>query len=812
MLAPLVLLAAIIAGVITDVAPGALWSAAIATASLAVIVARRGRWPCLWLAVACLCAAHAAHKRDAVLQAPLDAALAPVLDDRFAPPVWLSGVLRDDAVADADGVRLSMDVDRVRFDGHSAPWRSVAGRAQIGVAGTLRASAAEPWLRGRHVVVPVLARRPQIWLNPGSPSERWQRLRRGVDITGSAKSAVLVEVQPGSAWSEWSARTRRHVRRAVARTVGRASPQSAAVVTAILIGDRTGLDPDTVRRLQMAGTYHVIAISGGNIAIVVITCLLGLRLFVRSPRWVAGVTLVIVLAYGGVVGDQASVSRAVTAAAVVLGLQMAGWCAPALRVFVLAACVVALVDPLAVIDVSAWLSFGATLGILLLARPIARRLPFGSGAIAAIASGTLAATIAAELALMPVSAAVFARVSVAGLLLNFIAIPAMTLAQLAGAVAVVAANVLPSLSNAAALAAHAGAFALVRSADLLDVVPWLSWQTPPVAVGWTVAYYAGVSAVVAARTPVTRRVSVSVASLSLLVVLTSPRWLSPSPEPGLSRGAGSLRVAMLDVGQGQAIVVQFPTGQSLLLDAGGSGSSFDVGARIVEPALWSLGIQRLDWLAVTHGDVDHAGGAASILRDFRPREVWEGVPLVRDLRMQALRSRAHEQGAVWRRLSSGHAFEVGSALVEILSPPIPDWERRDSRNDDSLVLRVQFGAVGFLLTGDIERAAEDALTLDAAPRLRLLSAPHHGSRTSSSPGFLHAWHPQVALISAGRANSFGHPAPEVLARYRQLGVEVFRTDLDGAIVIDTDGRSVSVRTAAGRSWRLSYEDFGPKSE
>ena len=795
---PLILLLAIIAAVVLDVPSGPLWPAAVALASCAIVCPRAWRFLCVLGAAACFCGAHAALAREVALESPLSVALGPLLDDRQAPPVWISGVLHEDAAPDADGARLVIDVDGVRVADKAGPWRAVVGRAQVNVGGTKTATAAGQWVRGRRVVVPVTVRRPQIWRNPGALSERWQRLRRGADINGSAKSAALVEVTPGRWWSELGGRVRAHVRRSLGRTVGAASSESAGIVTAILIGDRTGLDDRTIRRLQMAGTYHVIAISGGNIAIVVIVCLAGFRAFVRSPRWIAALTLAVVLVYGGLVGDQVSVSRAVTAAAIVLGMQVAGWCAPAKQIFIVAALGVALADPLAVIDISAWLSFGATLGILLLSGRIGRRLAGGRGWFAVVIAGTLAATVAAEIALMPVSAAVFFRVSIAGLFLNFIAIPAMTIAQLAGSAIVVVAPFSAWLTQALAVLAHAGAFMLVWSAGLLDVLPWLSWQTPPVWWGWTATYYAGISLIVLpAAWRRARRAGGYVAVTSLLVILTGARWPSAGPARGV------LRIAMLDVGQGQAIALQFPTGQSLLLDAGGSPSSFDIGARVVEPALWALGVQRLTWLAVTHGDLDHAGGAASVLRDMRPAEVWEGISVPSDARMQTLRADAHAQGVVWRRLLKGHTFEVGSVQVEVVSPPTPDWERRDNRNDDSLVVRVQFGDVSFLLTGDIEREAEAGLSLDRRSRLRLLSAPHHGSRTSSSPSLLRGWLPHAAFVSAGRGNSFGHPAPEVLARYGQLGIEVFRTDLDGAIIIETDGRGVDVRTATGRSWRLS---------
>lgn len=807
MLAPLVILCAFIVGAASTVPAGHFCVAAVAIGAVVVCCPRRWWWALSVVAVAAVCGYTAAIARDRVLQSPLADALEPLLDNRQAPPIWLSGVLQDDAFIERDGARISLDVDRVRIESANAQWRAVSGRAQISVAGALTPANAGQWIRGRRVVVPALVRRPQIWRNPGAPSERWQRLRRGIDITGSVKSAALVVVTPGGWLSELGGQIRAHVRRSLTTSVGRWSTASAGVVTAILIGDRSGLDAETARRLQMAGTYHVIAISGGNIAIVVIVCLAGLRLAVRSLRWRAALTLVVVVAYGGLIGEQASVSRAVAAAAVVLGLQIVGWCAPTLRVFVAAALVVVLADPLTVIDVSAWLSFGATLGILLMSGPIGRHLAAGRGTVVASVIGVLAATAAAELALMPVSAAVFSRVSVAGLLLNFIAIPAMTVAQLAGTVVVAVAAASPALAHVAGAIAHAGATALIRSADLLDAWPWLSWQTPPTWWGWTAMYYAGLaSALWTARAPWQRRVGLGWAAVCLAVILVAPNWSAAPPK------AGTLRVAMLDVGQGQAIAVQFPSGQSLLLDAGGSGGAFDTGSRVVEPALWALGIQRLDWLAVTHGDVDHAGGAASLLRDMRPREVWEGIPVPPDARMQALRSRAQAQGVVWRRLTLGHSIEVGSVAVDVLSPPLPDWERRDNRNDDSLVVRLRFGEVSLLLTGDIERQAEEGLSLSQAPRLRLLSAPHHGSRTSSSPAMLRAWLPHAVFVSAGRGNAFGHPAAEVLARYRDFGVEVFRTDVDGAIVIDTDGRSVSVSTAAGRSWRLSYAESGGKIE
>jgi competence protein ComEC len=158
---------------------------------------------------------------------------------------------------------------------------------------------------------------------------------------------------------------------------------------------------------------------------------------------------------------------------------------------------------------------------------------------------------------------------------------------------------------------------------------------------------------------------------------------------------------------------------------------------------------------------------------------------------------------VWRDVLAGHFLDVGSVRVEVLHPPGPEWERQRVRNDDSLVLRVRFGAVEFLLTGDAG-AEFEAHFQPAAPaaRLRVVKMGHHGSRSASSARFIALERPDVAIVSAGRGNLFGHPAPDVVARYVRAGAAIFRTDLDGAVTLDTDGRTLSVETVTGKQWRF----------
>ena len=801
-------LAGVTWGVASELEATTAAASALALASAALAFASR---PARSILLAgCLVAAAAAHGamgRDRVLRSPLVAWFDEHSSDgRMQAPVLVTGVLREDAAAVQAGVRVLVDVQHL---GEGDASIRVRGTIQALVVGSQGPARLDTWTAGRPVVAPMLLRVPDIVRNPGASPERWQRLRRPFDLAGTIKSAALVQVERGPPWREWPAAVRRHVRDAVDRHVRSRRPQSAAVVAAILIGDRVGLDDELERRLQAAGTYHTIAISGGNVAIVTALCLLILRCFFRSPRVCAAVTLAVVLAYGAVVSGQPSVTRAVTAACVYLMVSLAGLIPSAVRVVGAVALIVAVADPLAVLDAGAWLSFGATLAIVVaVPRCLAwldRRAPSAavpkplSWRVARIAAASLAATVAAELALLPVATVVFQRITIAGLVLNSIAIPAMAVVQGAGLAVALSSGWWDGAAAICARLADAGAIVLLGSASMVDWAPWMSWRVPSAPAFVTGGFYAawcGVLMVAGSRRA--RLIAWAAAILATLAICTGPALEASRPVQG------RLRMTMLDVGQGDACLVQFPGGRSLLIDTGGSAGAFDIGARVVTPALWALGVRRLEWLAITHPDIDHAGGASSVARDLTPREVWEGVPVPASRPRQALQQTTVASGGVWRQLSAGHQVEVAGARLEVVHPEIPDWERPRPRNDDSLVLRLRYGAIEIWLTGDAGREFESRVVPAQAPGvLRVLKVGHHGSRTSSSAAFLRALRPDLAIVSAGRSNTFGHPTPEVLARLATQGVRVLRTDRDGAIMLETDGATIDVRAIAGARWTMA---------
>jgi competence protein ComEC len=761
-------------------------------------------------------------------------------------PIPTRFALVEDAAVTGDVVALRVTLQAVQL---RERWHALAGEgARLTVAGEASDGLWHEWRAGRVLEAPVTFRRPARYLNDGVPDGERDLALAGTTLFGSIKSALLVDVRArGPALDEMAADVRAQVRAAIGRHVSIHDSVTGGIVTAVLIGDRTGM-PDHVReRLQAAGTYHVIAISGGNIAILAGLALLALAVVGVRGRPAAIAALAVVLAYAHVVTAGPSVWRATLMAVTYLAARALDHRTPPWHAIATAAALMLVVRPLDIRDPGFLLSFGATAALIegarrasafvsslgahvatrttgtlgvrrgtrrsgllrvrrarrgarrsALLRAIRARRGTGRGLLLRVLRGTgywlatsLLTSLAVEAVVMPVSAVGFSRVTAAGPVLNLVAVPMMTMVQVGGMVVSLVDGV-EAIAVPAGYLAHGSARAIVESARLVEWWPWLSMRVPPPAVVFLVGHYAGLALALWSRH---RGIGALLLGASTLAIVTGVGAYGPAPP------ADRLRVTVFDVGQSEAILLQVPGAAPLMVDSGGvvfGGGGADLGRRVLAPALWHRGVGRLGALLITHGDPDHVGGAAALVAAFLPTRLWTGVPVPSHRPDAELADAALARGVRLETRRRGEELAWGRARVRVLHPPMPDWERQRVRNDDSVVIEVLFGDAALLLAGDIGADVErEILPMLTPARIRILKVAHHGSRTSSSRELLEGWRPQVGVISAGRGNTFGHPAAEVLERLEAIGAAIYRTDLDGQITIDTDGRTLSVRTHSG---------------
>lgn len=266
----------------------------------------------------------------------------------------------------------------------------------------------------------------------------------------------------------------------------------------------------------------------------------------------------------------------------------------------------------------------------------------------------------------------------------------------------------------------------------------------------------------------------------------------------LIHSSHELRVTFLDVGQGDATIIETPSGKTLVIDAGNitSDGDDDMGRRIVAPYLRQRGINHLDVIFLTHPDSDHIGGAATLLEQFPTELLMDNGQFTRSdspIAANILKT-ASARKVPLRSARRGQELEIEDGVKVRILAPTPEFLTA-SDNDSSIVLRIEYKNISFLLTGDAGAAAETDLIRSRLPLTSdVLKIGHHGSLTSTTPAFLSAVRPRFAIISAGKRNMHGHPHRDILERLNQVGAKIYRTDQQGAITFHTDGTTISIET------------------
>ena len=732
--------------------------------------------------------------------------------------------------------RLHLEAERMWQDGKPRP---AAGKVRI----TVR-HMQDDWRYGDRLRVTLKLRVPRNFHTPGSFDHVGYLARRGIYVT-----AFLWDDEGIERIGKSGTRPRHRIER-VRRTIGaffdaQLAPTPAAVLRALIIGDKSRIDPEVRQDFQSVGAAHVLAISGLHVGTVAFLAyqvwwwLLGRSRYLliawSVPKSAAILTVPVVLVYAVLAGGSVSTWRAVTMACVFLGAILFDQKEEGMRSLALAALIICSLWPGAVFDASFQLSFAAVLAILLgLHRFRAGREPVvetetwwqqgWARRLVRPLSLFCVVSLSAMAGSLPLVAVHFHIVSFVGLLANLLVVPLLGSGVIvpglvaAGIVSLLSRHnvrkivVILGLIAVALLAVNVGAAAvLVKLAGwIVQAMVWLvetlaafpyaaTYIVTPTPFEIALFYGLCVTLLFFSRiTPPALRKTLLVCLVGA-VLIDGGYWIAQR------HFRIGLRVTFLDVGQGDATVIEFPGSHVMVIDGGGFLSqTFDSGEAILAPFLWQKKIGRVDTLVLTHPHLDHYGGLEFLARHFGVASFWSnGRQSKGSRRFTALGETLTERDIERHVLCRGAGVprpEIGGVRIQVLHPPC--GRTGLDTNNSSLVLRLSHGEVDVLLTGDVETTAEAMLlstqgTLDS----EILKVPHHGSRTSSSPRFLEAVSPDVAVASLGHLNRFDFPSPEVVERYERHGVEFLRTDTAGAVTMMSDGRGyrVTITRLEGRN-------------
>ena len=622
----------------------------------------------------------------------------------------------------------------------------------------------------------VRLKRPHGSANPhGFDYEAWL-LERGLRATGYVRpprAESAPRLIKAFVWRPATAvdRLREHIRERLQNALE--GSRYGGVIVALAVGDQRAIDSDDWQTFTRTGVGHLMSISGLHVTMIAsLGGLLAwglwrrstrLMLWVAAPRAAALAGFVAALAYCLLAGFAIPAQRTLFMIAVAAWALWRGWHGSGARILAIALALVSLIDPWAALSPGFWLSFGAVAMLLLAGNAGAQRMHWFKAA--------LVAQFAVTVGLIPLTLMLFQQVSVIGPLANAVAIPVVSfivtpLALLASAIPL----------DALALAAHGVLAVLMTWLEWLSALDGAIWQraAPPL---WAVL--------------------LAVTGAIWCLIPWSPHWrmlgaiwiLPVLLHPVAHPDDGDVWVTVLDVGQGLAVVARTRE-RVLLFDTGPQYTpESDGGNRVIVPYLRGEGVAALDGMIISHDDLDHSGGALSMHKAMPTG--WLASPLPDTHPASAAASTR-------RRCADGQGWEWNGVKFDFLSPAPSDYERLDALKDNSrsCVLRIEAHGKRVLLPADIERDVEERLVERDSARLKsdVLVVPHHGSKTSSTPAFIAATAPVIAILPVGYRNRFRHPAEDVVARYRAAGIRLLRTDLDGAVTVRVSATGIVVET------------------
>ncbi|MBO8136739.1 MAG: DNA internalization-related competence protein ComEC/Rec2 [Desulfotomaculum sp.] len=574
-------------------------------------------------------------------------------------------------------------------------------------------------------------------------------------------------------------------------------PEQSALVQGMLFGSRGMISEEVSNDFQTASMVHILCVSGFHVALVLAFFMMLFYLLRLPPAWEAPAGTMVLFLYALMTGMGPAVTRAVIMGVLALWARQLGREKDWPTAMALAAVIILWFYPWALFEPGFQLSFAVAWGLLYLTPTVQQFLSFLSSKITLV----IAVPLVAELTAAPLIAYHYNMISLVGIAANIISVPLVSLIML-----------LSGISILIGLIFIPAAYILNASTGVvLDLLFWIVktissvrhaavfLPSPPF---WMIAVYyfflACIPYLFSRGKVSTGRKKYICASAAVLIIVLLGSWF-------LNQGRNVLAVHFIDVGQGDAALVQMPAGKNLLIDTGGWKDEFKTktgaGNKVVLPYLKRLGINSLDVLILSHPHEDHAGGAAGIIKRL-PVKLVVVAPLGKGDRISGIQelpateykrllSNLDKRGIMVKEARAGDRLRLGDKVaVKILSPSGPS----NNLNDSSLVVKITYGQCIFLFTGDIEKDQQYILVKTGTDlHADVLKVPHHGS-SSFEPEFFKAVNPQAAVISVGQNNRFGHPAPETIKALKQLGSRIYRTDTHGAVIVKTDGKQLWIQT------------------